>query len=84
MTTCEPSENLQYFIGIPKTKKQEEDEPVQREQKNIWTPLISIFISSSFLVCFEQFKKLRKHHLKLLKTFLKCKDNRMMSKNLKL
>jgi len=30
MTTGEPSENLQYFFGIPKTKKQEEDEFVQR------------------------------------------------------
>jgi hypothetical protein len=29
------------------------------------TTLLSNIISSSFLACFEQFKKLWKHHLKL-------------------
>ncbi len=46
------------------TKNEEEDELAQGE-KNILTTLLSNIISSSFLACFEQFKKLWKHHLKL-------------------
>jgi hypothetical protein len=82
VTMGEPSENLQYLLAL-KTKKQKEDEFVQRGKKQL-APLLSNFIFSSFLVCFEQFEKLGKCHLKLYKRFWKCKDNRMMSKDFKL
>jgi hypothetical protein len=54
-----------------------------KEKKNILTTLLSNIISSSFLACFEQLKKLWKCHLKLYKTFLKRKTNRSTSKDLK-
>ncbi len=46
------------------TKNEEKDELVQGEKKHFDT-LFSNIISSSFLACFEQFKKLWKRHLKL-------------------
>jgi len=66
------------LFGIPKTNKQEEDELVQRKKKHL------DFLTFKIFICFEQFIKLWKHHLKFYKTFLKCKDNRMTFKDLKL
>jgi hypothetical protein len=67
------------LLGISETKKQQKDELVQKEKKNFRAPLLSSFMSFSFFVYF-----LWKCHLKLYKTFLKCKDNRMTFKDLKL
>jgi len=39
-------------------KKEEDNELVQGKEKNILTFLLSNLMSSSFLACFEQFKKL--------------------------
>ncbi len=76
------------FLGTPKTKEQQQRSKKRmslfKERKKYLDPLIFKSHFFSFLVCFEQFKKLWKHHLKFYKTFLKCKNNRMMSKDLKL
>jgi hypothetical protein len=88
MTVCEPSEDLQYFLELQKQRNNNKE--VRREwgcsrrKKKHLDPFIFKSHFFSFLVCFEQFKKLWKRHLKFYKTFLKCKDNRMTSKNLKL
>ncbi len=70
------------FLETPKTKKQEEDELVQREKKHL-DPLIFKFHSSSFRLCFNNLKRYG-NIIEALQTFLKCKDNRVMSKKLKL
>jgi hypothetical protein len=82
MTTGEPSYNSQYFLELQKQGSKKRMN-LFKEKKHL-NPHTSNFISSSFLICFEQFKKLWKCHLKLYKTCLKCKDNRMMSKDFKL
>jgi hypothetical protein len=66
MTTCEPSENLQYFLKLQKQRSKKRMS-LFKEKQTFRPFYFQIFISSSFLVCFEQFKKLWKHHLKLFK-----------------
>jgi hypothetical protein len=61
-----------------KREKLEEDEFIQKEQKNIKLFLLLNVIS------FSIFYLLWLHCLKIEKTFLKCKDNGSMSKDLKL
>ncbi len=50
----------------------------------LWPPSFGKNISCSFLHQFEWLFLDWMHHLKILKTFWKCKNNRVMSKNLKL
>ncbi len=49
-----------------------------------WPPLFGECISCSNLYWFEPFLLHWMHHLKFYKLFLKCKDNRVASKDLKL
>jgi hypothetical protein len=68
MTMGEPSENLQYFLKLQKQRSKKRMS-LFKEKNKIKTPLLSKFISSSFLVCVKQLKKLWKCYLKLYKPF---------------
>ncbi len=56
----EPIQNVHHFSKLQKQRR--------KKKKNL-DPLLSNFISSSFFVCFKQFKKLWKRYLKLYKPF---------------
>jgi hypothetical protein len=71
------------FVGFQQQRRKNKMS-LFKEEKNIYSPLFSNLIFSSFFACFEQFKKLWKRHLKLYKTFFKCKGNKATSKNPKL
>jgi hypothetical protein len=83
MNIGEANENLQYFLELQKQRSKKRVSFFKEKIKHL-NPFSFKFHIFLFLICFEQFKKLRKHHLKLYKTSLMCKDNRMTSKDLKL
>jgi hypothetical protein len=62
MTTCEPSEELQYFLELQKQRNNNKKtksglafKKVKKKKKTFRPPLLSIIISFSFFVHFEQF-----------------------------
>ncbi len=67
-----------------KKRKRKEDGLVERREKTIKTPILSNLIFSSFLVYFEEFKKLLVWYLKLYKSTWKHRDSERMHKKFKL
>jgi hypothetical protein len=67
-----------------KKRKRKEDGLVERREKTIKTPVLSNLIFSSFLVHFEEFKKLLVWYLKLYKSTWKHRDSERMHKKFKL
>lgn len=78
-------EGLQYFIEVL-TQKNNKNEAKRRwvhsrREKHIRPPLLSNSTSSSFPICFEWFKWLWVHHLKLSKVIWSAKTMEQWPKN---